>query len=141
MNMNKAVMLFLLTLTGSVSNIFCQSSYYTHWYNFYNEEYIDFHTYGIVKLKEFYGPPNFGETPSIDKIEYHYVFILLEPITFKKELEIVTVEEIQLIFPNGIKKEIEDGGGYIIEGRLFFAETGHHHTPVILIVNRIAVNG
>jgi hypothetical protein len=120
--------------------------YHNHWYNFYNDDYIDFFIYGNVVLKQFYGPPNYGETPEEDRIEYHYVLELYDPITFtkgwKREVK-VRVEKIQLIFNSDemINRIDLNWGGHVVEGKLYFPETGHHHTPLIMIVDRINLNG
>jgi hypothetical protein len=34
-----------------------------------------------------------------------------------------------------------DWRGHILEGKLYFSETGHHHTPLIMVVDRINING
>jgi hypothetical protein len=151
MRINKRLLFFLIVFISNIPNLFCsgEGENWDNWGDWYHnretfplgEEYIEFHIYGNIKLQEFYGPPNFGETPELDTIEQYYILELYEPITFVKGEEIVTVEEIQLLFPNGIKKEIDTDWGYIIDGKLYFAETGHHHTPVILFVDRIIENG
>jgi hypothetical protein len=135
---------FMLFLTSTGGNLFSQDAYHSHWYNFsYNQDYIDFFIYGDISLKQFYRLSDSGEAPKEDKIEFYYVLQLYEPITFAKGLRVVTVEEIQLIFSkDDIKKGIDlDWGGHIIYGKVYFAETGHHHTPVIMVVDEIAVNG
>jgi hypothetical protein len=132
-----------------VSSLFSQNKdneYYIHRYNFYDRDYINFNIYADVLLKSFYGSPNYGKTPEEDEIEYYYVLKLYDPITFSKGMEDVveiTVEEIQLIFNSDeIKRRIDlDWRGHIIRGRLYFSETGHHHTSLIMVVDYINVNG
>jgi hypothetical protein len=134
------VLIIFIIFLGN--KLFSQDAYHTHWYTIpYDQNYVDIFIYGSLLLKQFYGPPNYGETPEIDTIESYYVLQLYEPITFSKGLKKETVEEIQLIFNDSIRKESIINWGYIIEGKAFFAETGHHHTPVIIIVNRIVMNG
>jgi hypothetical protein len=96
-------------------------------------------TYGNIVLKQFYGPPNYGETPAIDSIETFYVLILHGPMTIKHGSETVTVEEIQLTSNNNIKN-INANQKYYITGRASFWQTGHHHTPIIISVDRISAN-
>jgi hypothetical protein len=150
MRINKRLLFFLIAFIGNIPNLFCSGEGESRdnredWYHNREtfppgEEYIKLHIYGNIKLQEFYGPPNFGETPELDTIEAYYILALYEPITFVKDGETVTVEEIQLLFPHGIKKEIDTNWEYIIDGKLYFAETGHHHTPVLLFVDSIAEN-
>jgi hypothetical protein len=138
---------FLIFMMFIVNGLFSQEEfdeYYIHRYYFpYNRDYINFHIYANVLLKQFYGPPNYDETPEEDKIEYHYVLKLYDPITFIKGIKEVTVEEMQLIFYNEELKRTIDSNwlGYVIEGKVYFSETGHHHTPLIMVVDRINLNG
>ncbi|MDR0322183.1 MAG: DUF4431 domain-containing protein [Treponema sp.] len=94
---------------------------------------------GNISMKEFYGPPNYGETPEIDKIEAYYVLKLREPIILPDGLKPIAVEEIQLILNNTISRNFNANWNYNIKGKAFFAFTGHHHTPIILIVDEISV--
>ena len=91
---------------------------------------------GKLAIKQFYGPPNYGETPKIDKIESYYVLQLYEPITVQEGSSTATVNEIQLILYNN-NSGLITGGNYVVEGEAFFAQTGHHHTPIMISVNRI----
>jgi hypothetical protein len=88
-------------------------------------------------LRPFYGPPNYGETPEIDKIESYYVLQLSEPVTFTRGYVTETVEEIQLIIIDNKDIELNTDWSYIVYGNAYFAETGHHHTSVIIIVDMI----
>jgi hypothetical protein len=141
---------FLFFLIFIVNGLFPQDDYdeyYIHRYNFYDRDYINFHIYADVLLKQFYGPPNYGETPEEDIIEYHYILKLYDPITFSKGMRDdvieITIEEIQLIFNNEEMIKIIDLNwrGHVVWGKLYFSETGHHHTPLIMVVDRINLNG
>jgi hypothetical protein len=109
-------------------------------YNFGNDEYINFHIYGNIELKETYGPNN------LDKVEYYYVLILYEPVTFTKgfgaDEKTITTEEIILLFSNDNLREKIDlvWRAHIIEGKLYFFEN-NSHTPLIMIADRINANG
>ena len=100
-----------------------------------SQDYIN--VSGNILTKQFYGPPNYGETPEIDKIESYYILQLNEPITFTRGYITETVEEIQLIISDDINIDLITNWSYTVNGNAFFAETGHHHTPVIIIVNTI----
>ena len=102
-----------------------------------SQNYININARGNIILKQFYGPPNYGETPEIDKIESYYVLQLNEPITFTHGYITETVKEIQLIITDNKNIELNIDWNYIVTGNAFFAETGHHHTPIIIIVNMI----
>ena len=122
----------------NANNLFSQNFYRTNLYIIPdNRNYININASGNILLKQFYGPPNYGETPEIDKIESYYVLQLNEPITFTRGYITETVEEIQLIIIDNKNIELNISWNYIVTGNAFFAETGHHHTPIIIIVNMI----
>jgi len=125
----------------SANNLFSQHFYLTNLYimpDNQNEIYIN--VSGNIILKPFFGPPNYGETPEIDKIESYYVLQLNEEITFIQGNIKETVNEIQLIIDSKNIKFKKDFN-YIVTGNAFFAQTGHHHTPIILFVYTIYDNG
>ncbi|MCL2441145.1 MAG: DUF4431 domain-containing protein [Treponema sp.] len=115
-------------------NLFSQEYYHRNQYNFGNQDSINFHIFGTVVLKQV------NETS--DNAEYYFLQ-LYEPITFFKGNESVTVTEIQLVFNDkeNIKNINLDWGGHIVNGRLYFSESGYYFTPVILVVDRIVING
>jgi hypothetical protein len=145
--MNKIIIFLALFLIFNLDTLFSQGGfdasgeyYHTVRYNFYNDEYIYFDIYGNIELKENHSESN---------TEYYYVLILYEPIVFTKGFELdrtfieVTVEEIQLLFvDNEVKNKIDlEWKGHIIDGILYFAENTIYHTPVIMIVDRVRING
>lgn len=90
---------------------------------------------GVVTQQTFFGPPNFGETPEIDKRETQYVLMLAEPICVnasddedaeQNQLQVTLVPRIKI----GLKAF--DGKRVKVAGKLFHAHTGHHHTPLLL---------
>ncbi|MEI6817885.1 MAG: DUF4431 domain-containing protein [Bacteroidota bacterium] len=95
---------------------------------------------GTLKEEEFFGPPGYGANPNTDSKEKQYILYLDQPINVKpskknaEELETKTkVDKITLVidkksssFKHNIGKEI------VVKGKLFPAETGHHHTPVLM---------
>jgi hypothetical protein len=121
--------------------------YYSHYFNFNaDKDYIIFDIYGSVLLKPFYSPSIHsihGEILKEEQIEFYYVLELYEPITFSSKLKTITVEEIQLIFDNkDLIKNIDlEWVGHIIGGKLYFSDNDSYHTPLILVVTRISVNG
>ena len=91
---------------------------------------------GTVKESLFYGPPGYGEDTINDSKERVYVLVLDKPITMiaedKNEFNTAktNIKEIQLVtnedFKHHINKKIT------LSGTLFGAQTGHHHTDVLL---------
>jgi len=105
--------------------------------NYYYEPEISVLS-GILRSQKFYGPPNYGETPKIDRIETFYILILDSPINVlsKKNDEFNeperNIRDIQLVildystFRTYLNKSIR------VSGKLFHSETGHHHTKVLM---------
>ena len=109
MERNVVKILIIVLLVFINNNLFPKDTYHHHWYIIPpDQDYVSFYIFGNVLLKKFYGPPNYGETPEEDEIEFHYILQLYDPITFSKGFKTVTVEEIQLIFYNDeIRKKID----------------------------------
>jgi hypothetical protein len=119
--------------------LFAQNLYRTNSYIIPdNQNDININASGNIVLRPFYGPPNYGETPEIDQIESYYVLILNEPVTFTRGYVTETVQEIQLIIIDNVNIAL-NADNYMVNGNAFFAETGHHHTPVVIMVNMILI--
>jgi hypothetical protein len=102
-----------------------------------NQDSYNLTTYGNIVIKQFYGPPNFGETPAIDRVENCYILRLHRPITLRKGGYSETVQEIQLILYNPGSQNFNINQSYYVAGKAFFWETGHHHTPIMIDVERV----
>ena len=102
---------------------------------------------GTIGTESFYGPPGFGEHPKTDSKEEVYVLTVEKPITVisKETDENATnttkenVSRIQLIMPDN-----NDASGYKnktvrLTGTFFGPQTGHHHTDVLLDVQKVEV--
>jgi len=132
----KLKIMILLFLLNNIYSLYCQD-----YIIFSDQNEIEVKINGNIILKQFYGPPNYGETPEIDSIENHYVLKLNEPISFSNETEIIIIDEIQLILDfNKLTDEINPNIDYLVVGRAFFRQTGHHHTQIIIIVDLILLN-
>ncbi len=95
---------------------------------------------GTLMEDEFFGAPGYGATPDKDAKEKQWILYLDNPINVKpakdsdKGLDAKNkIDKITLIvdkksskFKNNIGKTIK------VKGKLFPAETGHHHTAVLL---------
>lgn len=101
---------------------------------------------GTLITRMYYGQPGYGEDPKNDAKEYPYILQLDKPINVKaqegdimnsdtfdvKEIQVVPIGEEDL---KSIKKYLDKR--IKIEGTLFSALTGHHHTEVLIEVKRI----
>lgn len=100
---------------------------------------------GTLITRLHYGPPGYGEDPDNDKEEYPFILQLDDPIKVIAEdtdvfnSDISNVLEIQLVLN---PEEVEIIKQYKnkrikIQGTLFSAFTGHHHTEVLIVVDKI----
>lgn len=99
---------------------------------------------GIIKVRTVPGPPNFESVAKGDAREVIWLVQLTKPIcvSAKGDAEAENnVTDLQLVFPEGQKQYNEyrslKGRRVSITGTLFHAETGHHHTKVLLTVTNI----
>lgn len=101
---------------------------------------------GILITRMYYGPPGYGENPDTDAQEHPFILQLDDPIqVIAQEGDINNsdrseVTEIQVVPMN--QEDIELVNQYIdkriiIQGTLFLAHTGHHHTDVLMQVEKI----
>lgn len=99
---------------------------------------------GRVVSRTFYGPPNYGENPKTDSRESQYILIL------DSAIDVVTGSDPTDQAERGVKRVtlvVDDfaahpvrpllGRHVLIEGTLFHAHTGHHHTRVLIEVSSI----
>ena len=97
---------------------------------------------GTIKQHTFAGPPNYESVAKGDRSEQVWVLHLAEPICvsasadWEKE---TNVSDLQLVFANGRKQYGKSllGRRVAVNGTLFRAHTGHHHTKVLLTVSAI----
>jgi len=96
---------------------------------------------GRVVYRTFYGPPNYGANPKTDSRETQDILLLDSSVdviatgndpTDQTERKVM---RITLVVDHSIKHLI--GKRVIIEGTLFHAHTGHHHTKVLMDVSSI----
>lgn len=99
---------------------------------------------GKLIIKPFFGPPNFGENPETDSKERSWILSLTTPINVRANTEadpilfpsVENVRELQLVLPEPHRELI--GKNIIVKGTLFHANTGHHHTDVLVVVQSIS---
>lgn len=99
---------------------------------------------GTLNQKLFYGPPGFGTNPSEDEKEMHYLFVPRTPIkvaagTTEFEKAYDSVDELQIINEKNLTLSSYFGQGIRVSGSLMAAQTGYHHTDVLLILDNISL--
>jgi hypothetical protein len=93
---------------------------------------------GKIVATTFFGPPNFGEDPAHDQREIYPILVLDRPLYLctaldqAEERDAHLVRRIQVIVQAPPYGADWNGRHLAVQGRLFLAETGHHHTPVML---------
>jgi hypothetical protein len=97
---------------------------------------------GTIVKETKYGPPNFGETPKLDRKEKIFVLRLDSPINVNgdsnsdtNQSSFIDVKEVQLVhltkmanWANTINKHVQ------ITGTLFQSFSGNHYTDVLMTV-------
>ena len=97
---------------------------------------------GKVVARTFYGPPNYGENPKRDSKETQYILLLdsaIDVVTTGSDPTDKTehgVKKVTLVVLDFKAHPVEHllGNRVKVEGTLFHANTGHHHTKVLLVV-------
>ncbi|MDR2145503.1 MAG: DUF4431 domain-containing protein [Tannerella sp.] len=102
---------------------------------------------GTLTKKQFYGAPNYGETPEKDEKVWVYVLKTDKAISVygnpdeDPETADQTVKDLDLIQTYSLDKKMDlkkyEGKKIKIEGVFQPAINGHHYTPVILEVKKI----
>lgn len=98
---------------------------------------------GRLELKSFYGPPNYGETPDVDVREEYY-FINLERAADVRENSgkvFKNVRSLQIVLTKGRRvsmEKIDTTKKVLVIGKLFLAETGHHHSDILIFAESIS---
>ncbi len=96
---------------------------------------------GTLTKENFWCPPTFGEDTLSDKKEICPILLIDNPITIKADSSDVVnetktnVSKIQLLtnlnLENYFYKKL------LVKGKLFCAQTGHHHTEVLISATEI----
>jgi hypothetical protein len=99
---------------------------------------------GTLRVKLYYGPPNYGENPDTDAKEVMSILILSKPVSVRGNPDpkakfdrqsVKDIRKIQLVLTAPHKELI--GETVLVKGTLFHAFTGHHHTDVLMDVSSI----
>lgn len=91
--------------------------------------------FGHIKTQTFAGPPNYESIENGDMPETVKVIDLLSSICVvtSDPIDVIEIKAIQLLDQDSLLKGLADGK-VMLTGQLFVAETGHHHTKVLLNV-------
>lgn len=100
---------------------------------------------GRLVLRTFYGPPNYGENPKTDSRETQAILILDSAVNVTATGSDTTdeternVKRITLVVHDFKANPVRPllGRHVRVEGTLFHAITGHHHTKVLITVSSI----
>ena len=98
---------------------------------------------GVVVSKTYYGPPDYGESPKTDSRESQYVLILDSAVDVVGDQSEPTTElgvkRVTLVVNDFKAHPVENllGTRVEVQGTLFHASTGHHHTKVLINVTSI----
>lgn len=91
---------------------------------------------GTLEYNDFYGPPNYGETPEQDVVERIWMLALDQPIQVSGEVFDSLVKStaadstIQLL---GLKQKWRSPGlCIVVEGEILPSHSGHHHKPILM---------
>ena len=95
---------------------------------------------GTISVREDYGPPNYGEDPAHDSRESHLYIALDNPLCVdagdesgpNAEAE-SNVKSMEMVYFKPFQNRWL-GRQVLVEGTLFHAFSGHHHTPVLIRV-------
>jgi Domain of unknown function (DUF4431) len=101
---------------------------------------------GILQEGEFFGPPGYGENPATDQLERSYYLQLPVPLGEQTgfqhlpkdaDTDATRVFFVQLVVLDAarLKPRPLIGHRVRVAGHLMAAITGHHRTPVLLVVN------
>lgn len=100
--------------------------------------------HGTLSSKVYWGPPGYGEDTTVDEKENVYLLVLDKGINIqapKKDLSdgynaaINNVMQLQLVNQQSLDAYLNKN--VTVTGTLFGAQTGHHHTDILLDVKSI----
>ena len=90
---------------------------------------------GVLERTTFAGPPNYESTKTGDKAETYFVLRLSKPVCVLTPGQApLSATRLQLFLASSQYDQFRPkiGQKITVSGRLWPAETGHHHTPLML---------
>lgn len=99
---------------------------------------------GVLSRRTFFGPPNFGENPKTDEKEVGFYLDVAKGVctVAGRDTESYAakhgVKRIQLVLDSAGYSQLRPslGKSITVRGTMFASFTGHHHAPLLLIVNK-----
>jgi hypothetical protein len=104
---------------------------------------------GKIRRKTFAGPPNYESARKGDTAEKYWILKLNKPICVNSDVNMPggekperNISEIQLMISDQQYVQHKDlvGKWVIARGKLWHAQSGHHHTPILLEAAEIKRN-
>ena len=104
--------------------------------------------HGMLQVGEFFGPPGYGEDPAVDRLEHSYYLQMSVPLNEQPGFVSLPQEAdndagstyfVQLVIYANDQAEAKTfvGKEVTLVGTLMTAISGHHRTPVLLVVKSI----
>ena len=99
---------------------------------------------GTLTTQVYWGPPNYGEDTTMDERETEYILVLDKAISISKpdsdlsdgyNAAIANVKQLQIVHSQKLDAYVHKKVKAV--GSLFGAQTGHHHTDVLLDLKSI----
>jgi hypothetical protein len=103
---------------------------------------------GTLVRKTFPGPPNYASVQHGDKLEIYWLLNLAKPICVDEDTAEPGlnpahkgIRTMQLVIPAEFYKKYKSLVGHevVVTGTLFGEHTAHHKTPVLVMVNSLAI--
>jgi hypothetical protein len=94
---------------------------------------------GRVHIQTFFGPPNYGESPETDSKERQAILHLNRPICTIATDDSPAEEnqsDVTLVPMGNFSLVPFEGKPVTVRGELFHAITGHHHTDVLISIDK-----
>jgi hypothetical protein len=95
---------------------------------------------GRVSIQTFFGPPNYGESPETDSKERQAILHLNRPICTIASYDSPAEEnqtDVTLVPMGNFSLVPFEGKPVTVRGELFHAITGHHHTDVLISIDKV----
>ena len=104
---------------------------------------------GVLQVGTFYGPPNFGDDPATDSLESSFYLQLLAELRVNEAAVppdarplprwVYMIQLVPVTADSRTWQQLRDlvGSTVQLRGTLMAAHTGHHHSPVLLIVSEV----
>lgn len=95
---------------------------------------------GLVFLRTYYGPPNYGEDPESDALETQMFLALDRPLCVNDQQTpgdpSLPAQDIVTVVPHrSMRADDLVGRRVTLKGSLFKAQTGHHRTEILIQVS------